>query len=81
MGTGTRAHLSCLHPEHSSGDQLKLQAPSPKQAGGRARAGLYLVAVDTFVGALPRVDPHVLVQAGGLGEALPTHRALGEEAE
>lgn len=37
----------------------------------------YLVAVDTFVGALPRVNPHVFVQAGGLRKALPTHRALG----
>lgn len=37
----------------------------------------YLVAVDTFVGALPGVNPHVFVQARGLRKALPTHRALG----
>lgn len=41
----------------------------------------HLIAVDAFVGALPGVNPHVFVQAGGLREALPAHRALQEEHE
>lgn len=49
------------------------------QTEGRDGALPYLVAVDTFVGALPGVNPHVFVQAGGLRKALPTHRALGKK--
>jgi hypothetical protein len=41
-----------------------------------ARSGKGLVAVDTFVGSLATMHPHVLVQARRLTETLPTYRAL-----
>lgn len=57
--------------------ERKQRRNKAQQREGWGRALPYLVAVDTFVGALPRVNPHVFVQAGGLRKALPTHRALG----
>lgn len=39
---------------------------------------VYLVAVHTLVGPLPGVHTHVFVEAGRLGETLPTHRTLEE---
>lgn len=43
------------------------------------RRHTYLCTVHTLVRSVSRVDAHVLVQAGRLGETLPTGRALRQK--
>lgn len=70
-------HLSGYHLNTKHFLERKQRRNKVQRREGWDWALPYLVAVDTFVGALPRVNPHVFVQAGGLGKALPTYRALG----